>query len=364
MSTKRPAWLALADGSLFEGELIGAEPAADEPVAGEVVFNTAMSGYQEIITDPSYAGQIIAFTYPHIGNYGVNSRDDEAPAPACAGIVVRDLSRLASNWRSEGSLEDLLIKHGIPGIAGVDTRRLTRRLRDAGAMPGVIGVGDPQALLARARVSPSTTGVDLVSTVTCAQEYTVGPAQGAEFSVVAYDFGIKRTILSYLERSGCSVTVVPATTSAADVLARKPDGVFLSNGPGDPAAVSGVPEQIRALVGQVPLFGICLGHQLLGLALGLDTYKLEFGHHGGNHPVSRLATGEVEITSQNHNYALVEPTGAGIEVTHRNLNDGVVEGIAVVSERAFSVQHHPEAGPGPHDATYLFDQFTDLMRAN
>jgi carbamoyl-phosphate synthase small subunit len=324
MSTKRPAWLALADGSLFEGELIGAEPAADEPVAGEVVFNTAMSGYQEIITDPSYAGQIIAFTYPHIGNYGVNSRDDEAPAPACAGIVVRDLSRLASNWRSEGSLEDLLIKHGIPGIAGVDTRRLTRRLRDAGAMPGVIGVGDPQALLARARVSPSTTGVDLVSTVTCAQEYTVGPAQGAEFSVVAYDFGIKRTILSYLERSGCSVTVVPATTSAADVLARKPDGVFLSNGPGDPAAVSGVPEQIRA----------------------------------------RLATGEVEITSQNHNYALVEPTGAGIEVTHRNLNDGVVEGIAVVSERAFSVQHHPEAGPGPHDATYLFDQFTDLMRAN
>ena len=354
---RRDAVLVLADGATFEGEAIGADTAA---TTGEVVFNTALSGYQEIVTDPSYAGQVITFTYPHIGNYGVNADDDESRRPFCSGVVVRDLARRASNWRSERSLDDLLREHGIGGIAGIDTRRLTRHLRDAGAMPGAFGT-DEAAVRAAAASARSTDGVDLVATVTAGAPYTAGD-EHAPFRVVAYDLGIKRTILRHLVGAGCHVEVVPATTPAADVLAREPDGVFLSNGPGDPAAVEGVADIVRGLVGEIPLFGICLGHQILGLALGGDTYKLRFGHHGANHPVRHEATGRVEITSQNHNYAVDADSLAGVvELTHVNLNDGVVEGMKVLDAPAYSVQYHPEAGPGPHDARYLFDDFITLM---
>jgi carbamoyl-phosphate synthase small subunit len=348
------AHLVLADGEVFEGEAIGA-PA--EAATGEVVFNTVLTGYQEVITDPSYAGQIIAFTYPHIGNYGVTRDDAESRRPACRGVIVRDLARRRSNWRSEGDLDDFLRRTGTPGIAGIDTRRLTRHIRSAGAMPGAFGTADPDVLLDAARREPPTEGVDLVATVTTAQPYTVGTGPRR---VVAYDFGIKTTMLRHLGQLA-TVEVVPATTSAADVLARHPDGVFLSNGPGDPAAVRGATEAITGLLGEVPVFGICLGHQLLATALGGETYKLPFGHHGGNHPVRRLATNAVEITSQNHNYAVAEGTVPGADVSHVNLNDGVVEGIACRDVLAFSVQYHPEAGPGPHDARYLFDEFERLM---
>jgi carbamoyl-phosphate synthase small subunit len=354
------ALLVLADGSEYEGEAIGALRADDLLVAsGELVFNTALSGYQEIVTDPSYAGQIITFTYPHIGNYGVNADDDESRRPFCAGVVVRDLASHHSNWRATTSFDDLLVRHAIPGITGIDTRRLTRHLRDAGALPGAFGT-DETAVRTAAASARGTDGIDLVATVTTPEPYVVG-SEDAPFRVVAYDFGIKRTILRHLVASGCRVEVVPASTTAADVLAREPDGVFLSNGPGDPAAVTGAIEQVRGLIGEVPVFGICLGHQILGLALGADTYKLRFGHHGGNHPVRHEATGRVEITSQNHNYAVAADSLDRVELTHTNLNDGVVEGFRVLDAPAFGVQHHPEAGPGPHDARYLFDDFTTLM---
>jgi carbamoyl-phosphate synthase small subunit len=356
--TVREAVLVLADGTTFEGEAIGAEPAGGV-ATGEVVFNTVLSGYQEVISDPSYAGQIITFTYPHIGNYGVSNDDDESRRPFCRGVIIRDLARRRSSWRSDGDLDSYLRRHGVPGIAGIDTRRLTRHIRDSGAMPGAFGTADETALKAAAIAEPGTSGIDLVATVTTAEPYTVGDGPKR---VVAYDFGIKRTILRHLGRLA-TVEVVPAGTSAADVLAREPDGVFLSNGPGDPEEVPYAVDAIKGLLDAgVPTFGICLGHQLLSLAIGAQTEKLSFGHHGGNHPVRNIASGAVEITSQNHNFAVVADALTGIaEMTHVNLNDGVCEGFRVLGAPAFSVQHHPEAGPGPHDASYLFDDFVTLM---
>jgi carbamoyl-phosphate synthase small subunit len=357
MTAIREAALVLADGTLFEGEAIGAEPPAGV-ATGEVVFNTVLAGYQEVLSDPSYAGQIITFTYPHIGNYGTNPTDDESARPACRGVVVRDLARRRSNWRSDADLDEYLRRHGLPGIAGIDTRRLTRHIRDAGAMPGAFGTADEATLKRAAADEPGTDGVDLVATVTTAAPYTVGDGPRR---VVAYDFGIKTTILRHLGRLA-TVEVVPASTPAADVLARQPDGVFLSNGPGDPAMVPYAADAIRGLLGEVPVFGICLGHQLLGTAIGGSTEKLPFGHHGGNHPVRHVQTGKVEITSQNHNFAVVADSLGGVaELTHVNLNDGVCEGLRVLDAPAFSVQHHPEAGPGPHDSAYLFTMFDDLM---
>jgi len=363
MSEIEEALLVLADGTVFEGETIGARR-EDGVTSGEVVFNTALTGYQEIITDPSYAGQLITFTYPHIGNYGVTAFDDESRRPFTRGIIIRDMARRQSNWRSDGDLDSFLKKAGVPGIAGIDTRRLTRHIRDLGAMPGAFGTASESSLLDAARAEQGTTGIDLVGTVTCASPYGVaftGPEGRTPKRVVAYDFGIKTTILRHL--SGiATVEVVPAGTPASEVLAREPDGVFLSNGPGDPSAVVGASQIIDGLLGEVPIFGICLGHQLLATALGAETYKLPFGHHGGNHPVRRLDTGTVEITSQNHNYAVDDGSlGSKVEVTHRNLNDGVVEGLRSLDLPAFSVQYHPEAGPGPHDAAYLFTMFDELM---
>jgi carbamoyl-phosphate synthase small subunit len=362
----RPALLVLADGSTFEGEAIGAPPAGHPAgpgvASGEVVFNTVLSGYQEVITDPSYAGQIITFTYPHIGNVGVNAVDFESRAAFCRGVVVRELARRRSNQRAEGDLDALLVLAGIPGIAGVDTRRLTRLLRDTGAMPGAFGTADETVLRAAAQAEPGTDGVDLVSTVTTARPYRVGVERPGGLRIVAFDFGIKRMILRHLAGLGV-VEVVPAGTTADEVLALRPDGVFLSNGPGDPAVLTGVVPVVEELLGEVPLFGICLGHQLLGRALGASTVKLPFGHHGGNHPVQHLRSGRIEITSQNHNFAIDDATlPHDAFVTHRNLNDGVCEGVMAPALRAFGVQHHPEAGPGPHDSRYLFAQFADAMR--
>ncbi|HET6833303.1 MAG TPA: glutamine-hydrolyzing carbamoyl-phosphate synthase small subunit [Acidimicrobiales bacterium] len=361
----REGLLVLADGTTFEGELFGAEPPAGV-ATGEVVFNTVLSGYQEVISDPSYAGQIITFTAPHIGNYGVSVDDDESRRPFCRGVVVRDLARRRSSWRASDDLDGYLRRHGVPAIAGVDTRRLTRHIREFGALPGAFGSADEATLKAAAAAEPGTDGRDLVAAVTCTEPHTLarsgaGPPGPRPRRIVAYDFGIKRTILRHLAGLG-EVTIVPAATPAADVLALEPDGVFLSNGPGDPAAVAYAVDAIRQLLGAVPIFGICLGHQLLATALGGATRKLPFGHHGGNHPVRRLATGRVEITSQNHNYAVVGGSmGADVEVTHVNLNDGVIEGVRCDRLRAFGVQYHPEAGPGPHDAAYLFDEFAGLM---
>jgi carbamoyl-phosphate synthase small subunit len=359
---RRPGALVLADGTTFEGEAYG--PEEGWTATGEVVFNTVLTGYQEVLTDPSYAGQIICFTYPHIGNYGVAPDDDESRRPFCRGLIAREITDRPSSWRSAESLGQFLARHRLPAIVGLDTRRLTRHVRDAGAMPGAFGPADEAlgaegypALLAAAQAEPGTDGRDLVAEVTCAEPYRVGDGP---LHVVAYDFGIKRNILRHLAEIA-TVDVVPSTTPAGDVLARQPDGVFLSNGPGDPSAVKGGIEAIGELLGQVPVFGICLGHQLLASALGARTYKLPFGHHGGNHPVRRLATGAVEITSQNHNYAVAADSVAGADVSHINLNDGVVEGLICRDVPAFSVQYHPEAGPGPHDARYLFEEFRQLM---
>jgi carbamoyl-phosphate synthase small subunit len=352
------ALLVLADGTVFEGQAAGWLP-PDGICTGEVVFNTVLSGYQEVITDPSYAGQVIAFTYPHIGNYGVAPDDQESRRPFCRGIVVRDLVARPSSWRAAEALGPWLRRHRVPAITGIDTRRLTRHIREAGSMPCAFGTASETVLKQAAMDEPGTEGVNLVSEVTTDTPYLHGDGR---FRVVAFDYGIKRSILRHLGAIA-TVEVVPAATTAADVLARRPDGVFLSNGPGDPAAVTGASSTIAELLGKVPVFGICLGHQLMATALGASTYKLKFGHHGGNHPVRRLSTGAVEITSQNHNYAVRADDLGGAEVTHLNLNDGVVEGLACRDVPAFSVQYHPEASPGPHDAQYLFEEFSRLMAA-
>jgi carbamoyl-phosphate synthase small subunit len=362
-SPRPPALLVTADGAVFAGEAAG----APMPVAtGELVFNTAMSGYQEVITDPSYAGQVISFTSTHIGNYGTNASDDEAPVPHCRGVVVCDLAAEPSNWRATEALEPYLVRHGVPAMTGVDTRRLARHVRQAGAVPCAFGTASEAELRAAARAAVGTDGIDLVADVTTAQlsvHAGSGDGTASGLRIVAFDFGVKATMVNLLTALG-TVTVVPAATTAGEVLALEPDGVFLSNGPGDPAALSGPTGAVADLVGRVPIFGICLGHQILAAALGGTTYKLPFGHHGANHPVQRLQTGVVEITSQNHNYAVAAGSIPDAETTHVNLNDGVVEGFRSLKAPAFSVQYHPEAAPGPHDARYLFDAFRELMIAH
>lgn len=350
--------LVLADGEKFEGYLVGADLDGGI-VSGELVFNTALSGYQEIITDPSYSGQIITFTYPQIGNYGISSEDSESRNPFCQGIVVRDLVKNYSNWRAQTGLHEFMVENQVSGIAGIDTRRLTKHLRTVGAIPGAFG-RDEVLVVQAAASEPSTEGRDLVTGVTTPTPYTVGDPE-AQFFVVAYDYGIKTTILRRLVAAGCRVEVVPSSTSAHDVLVRNPDGIFLSNGPGDPEAAPDAIANVQALLGERPIFGICLGHQILGLAAGAKKERLLFGHHGGNHPVRNEDTGRVEITSQNHNYAINVDSVSGAELTHVNLNDGGVEGFRLTKDNAFGIQHHPEAGPGPHDAAYLFQEFTNLM---
>jgi carbamoyl-phosphate synthase small subunit len=369
-----PAVLALEDGTVFEGRSYGA------PVerAGEVVFNTAITGYQEIFTDPSYSGQIVVLTNPQIGNYGANQADSEAVRPYIEGLVVREFSPLSSNWRADETAQDFLTSSGVPVITGIDTRALVRHLRSRGVMRGVLSATSTnrQELIERARRSPSMTGLDLATRVStkvryewtapvepCSPSQRVGAAPETNFKVVAYDFGMKRNILRRLVQAGCQLTIVPATTSAEDVLALKPSGVFLSNGPGDPEPLTHPAAQVRKLVGRVPIFGICLGHQILGLALGGKTYKLKFGHRGANHPVLNKLTGRVEITSHNHGFA-VDPDSLNlndVEITHTNLNDETLEGFRHRSHPVFCVQYHPEAAPGPHDSRYLFDDFVRLM---
>jgi carbamoyl-phosphate synthase small subunit len=383
MTNRTPALLALEDGTTWPGAALGAIGER----AGEVIFNTAMTGYQEVLSDPSYYGQIVVMTAPHIGNTGVNIEDDESAKPWLSGFVVRAASPRVSNWRASASLDEYLREYGVVGITGVDTRALVRHIREAGALRGVISSADPdpQRLIDAARAAPSMEGLDLVPYVTCPEPYhwtegagdwrlEIGDGQASDlqslisnlpFHVVAYDFGIKRNILRLLTERGCRVTVVPATTPADEALAYNPDGIFLSNGPGDPAAVTYAIDAVRDLLGKKPLFGICLGHQILGLALGGRTYKLRFGHHGGNQPVRFSDTGQVEISSHNHGFAVdPESLPAGVEVTHSNLNDGCCEGLRARDQRVFSVQYHPEAAPGPHDASYLFDQFVALMKEN
>ncbi|MFN2543919.1 MAG: glutamine-hydrolyzing carbamoyl-phosphate synthase small subunit [Actinomycetota bacterium] len=381
MTAKGPrALLVLEDGTTLRGRAFGATGEA----FGEAVFNTAMSGYQEVLTDPSYAGQVVTMTYPHQGNYGMNRTDPESQRIQVSGFVVREVSRRASSWRSERSLPDELEASGVLGIEGLDTRRLTLRIRDAGAMRCAISSEDlePASLLRRVREHPGMEGADLARTVSTPEPYEAAALAGAAstdlgpvFRVAAYDFGIKRNILRLLTAHGCETTVFPAQTPAAEILAGRFDGVFLSNGPGDPAATTYGIEACRELLGKKPLFGICLGSQLLGLALGGTTYKLKFGHRGANQPVLNTETGVVEVTSHNHGFA-VDPDGfpAGdrpvvgsdfgpVALTHWNLNDGTLEGLRCLDVPAFAVQYHPEAAPGPHDARYLFTRFRELMSA-
>lgn len=366
------AYLVLEDGLIFEGEGFGAET----EVFGEVVFNTSLTGYQEILTDPSYKGQIVVMTNPHIGNYGINAEDEESRQPWVEGFVVRELSPIVSNYRSQESLHAYLKRHNLAGIEGIDTRKLVKHLRTHGAKKGVISTKekDPKKLVQKAKESRSIVGVDLVREVTCSEVYEFdgtmpagfewGKKAAQKYRVIAVDTGVKHNILRLLNRHGFKVTVVPASTSAKDILAMKPDGVFLSNGPGDPEAVTYVVETVKELIGKVPLFGICLGHQMIGLALGGTTSKLKFGHRGGNHPVMDLTTRRIEITSQNHGFIVDADSlpKSDIEITHINLNDKTLEGISHKKYPLFSVQHHPENSPGPHDSHYLFERFYELVK--
>jgi carbamoyl-phosphate synthase small subunit len=364
----RPAYLLLEDGRRFDGEVLGAEGVA----LGEVVFNTGMTGYQEILTDPSYTGQLVTMTYPLIGNYGVNDEDRESEAPGVAGFIVREASRIASSWRAEETLEDYLVRHGVVGIAEVDTRALTRHIRDRGAMRGAIAPASvpEEELRERIQAHPRMEGLDLACGVSTPRSYEVAPAGEARFRVLAYDFGVKARSPRILSELGCHVTVIPADTPVDEILSAGPDGLFVSNGPGDPAAVEAATRAILELSERdVPVFGICLGHQLIARAFGGTTYKLPFGHHGINHPVQALDRGAVEITSQNHGFAVraeedgTVPGAPDLRVTHRNLYDGTVEGLEHASRPVFAVQYHPESAPGPHDSRYLFRRFLDLMEA-
>jgi carbamoyl-phosphate synthase small subunit len=380
------AILALADGRYFQGQGFGAQGEA----VGEVVFNTSMTGYQEILTDPSYEGQLVAMTYPQIGNVGVNFEDVESRKPYMKGFIVKDYTALPSNWRATEPLHEFMRRHGVVGIQGIDTRSLVRHLRDHGSQEGIITTVDlsPAEAIAKAKSAPGLVGRDLVQNVTCPAPYdweegnwrlgqgykrrrvskvarrakNTASFESPAFSVVAYDFGIKYNILRNLAESGCAVKVVPASMPAEAVLAMNPDGIFLSNGPGDPDAVPYAKQNVQKLIGKKPIFGICLGHQIMGLALGGKTFKLKFGHHGGNQPVIDRTTKRVEITSQNHGFAVdADSLKGAVEVTHLNLNDNTVEGLAHKELPIFSVQYHPESSPGPHDAHYLFKRFTELM---
>ena len=360
-----PGFLLLEDGTLFHGRV----DQATGPAVAEVVFTTNMTGYQEVFTDPSYRDQIVVMTAPMIGNYGINTEDPESGEPQIAGVVMRELSRSYSNWRATGDLRSWLAAAKIPVLEEVDTRRLTRHLRSVGVMRGVIGRGEAPDEAARAALEacPSMEGLDLATRVSTRSEYSWGDPR-ASTHIIAYDFGIKRNILRLFDEEGCRVTVVPATTPAGEVLERAPDGVFLSNGPGDPAAIPYAPETIRSIASAgVPIFGICLGHQLLGITFGGDTMKMPYGHRGGNHPVKELSTGRVLITSQNHGFAVRGDEqgvlGApALEVTHVNLNDGTLEGLKHREQAIFGVQYHPEAAPGPHDARPLFREFMETVR--
>ncbi len=381
---QKPGLLATSDGEVFRGHSVG----IDGIRTGEAVFNTSMSGYLEVLTDPSYAGQVVVMTSPHIGNYGVTAADTQAGQPQVSGFVTRSISRRDSNWRSEGSLGDYLISHYVVALSGVDTRRLTRHIRDRGAMPVALGADvTEQELRDAASAAPGMTGQDLAGKVSTLEEYTVNSVGESNGTIVAIDLGIKKDILTNLTVRGFDVVVVPYTTTQSRILELDPSGVFVSNGPGDPEPLEATTETLRGLIGKVPVFGICLGHQVLGRAVGADTFKLPFGHHGGNHPVRRMDDGRVEITSQNHGFAvdlwsLVEgepperdglvgsellPTTAStpfgeLVPTHQNLNDGTVEGMRLVEASAYSVQYHPEAAPGPRDASPLFDGFVEAIR--
>ena len=369
------ALLVLADGKIYKGEHFGSEG----EVEAEIVFNTSMSGYQEIITDPSYCGQMVVMTYPLIGNYGVNPEDFESDRPHLSGFIIKELSKVQSNWRSRGSLEEFLKETNVFGIQGIDTRALTRQIRDKGAQQAILSTdtSDPQRLIEKVRKSPGLIGRDLVKEVTCKNAYDWNESEWTiqsgktklkevkdrPYNVLVYDFGVKRNILRKLTRAGCKVRVVPANTPADEVLAIRPDGIFLSNGPGDPAAVPYAIDNVKTILGKVPVFGICLGHQILSLALKGKTYKLRFGHHGGNQPVLDVKSGKIEITSQNHGFAVEQNSlDSDVDVTFLNLNDDTVEGIQHKSWPVFSVQYHPEASPGPHDSEHLFYKFVNLMK--
>lgn len=369
----KKAKLVLEDGSVFEGISFG----ASGEVTGELVFNTSMTGYQEILSDPSYCGQMVVMTYPLIGNYGVNDADLESIGPQVAALIVKEVCRNPSNWRSVADLPSFLERHGVLGVEGLDTRQITRHIRDRGAMRAILSTGSERvdALLEKVRQSPKMEGANLTDRVTCAEPYQwtepndpdwAGPVSvNGPHKIAVYDFGVKRNILRRFVERGCSLTVFPAQTPAARVLASNPDGIFLSNGPGDPDAVKSGIQNVRELLGKKPVFGICLGHQILALALGARTYKLKFGHRGGNHPVKQMKSGTIEITAQNHGFA-VDPDSldsATVEMTHVNLYDGTLEGFEHRDLPAFGVQYHPEASPGPHDSTYLFDRFLNLIES-